>query len=337
MLHLIGFIRKKSTKLYILMLTSVGISVLLISVALQYYQNQRNYIYRDNSYFIMNSNIDLLEIKKESNITNLKKVALLNLDDLNIDSDDFDKNFLADCDNTFVILESSANVSDNNVSIVIPNIINKNKETLLNKNFEIKFNSELNNFNIDKVFSSNFARVILSVNDFEKFNLGNTYIFDLKDYSEINNILSKYNQYEDCNIKFIQYASSSQIIDTIDSLQNMINIIKKVCNIILLIFCVCFIIIIENIINDEFEEMKIEKLIGYNKNIIKHIICKKLIFIDAIVFGIIFIIAYVLKNIILIFFKFDFLLFSDLKIIYIMIFVLFSSMFMCILHKDKKH
>lgn len=99
----------------------------------------------------------------------------------------------------------------------------------------------------------------------------------------------------------------------------------------------CFIIIIENIINDEFEEMKIEKLIGYNKNIIKHIICKKLIFIDAIVFGIIFIIAYVLKNIILIFFKFDFLLFSDLKIIYIMIFVLFSSMFMCILHKDKKN
>lgn len=105
------------------MLTSVGISVLLISVALQYYQNQKNYIYRDNSYFIMNSNIDLLEIKKESNITNLKKVALLNLDDLNIDSDDFDKNFLADCDNTFVILENSANVSDNNVSIVIPNMI----------------------------------------------------------------------------------------------------------------------------------------------------------------------------------------------------------------------
>lgn len=105
------------------MLTSVGISVLLISVALQYYQNQKNYIYRDNSYFIMNSNIDLLEIKKESNITNLKKVALLNLDDLNIDSDYFDKNFLADCDNTFVILESSANVSDDNVSIVIPNMI----------------------------------------------------------------------------------------------------------------------------------------------------------------------------------------------------------------------
>ena len=73
--------------------TSVGISVLLISVALQYYQNQKNYIYRDNSYFIMNSNIDLLEIKKESNITNLKKVALLNLDDLNINYDDFDKNF----------------------------------------------------------------------------------------------------------------------------------------------------------------------------------------------------------------------------------------------------
>ena len=337
MLHLIGFIRKKSTKLYILMLTSVGISVLFISVALQYYQNQKNYIYRDNSYFIIDSNIDLIEIKKESNITNLKKVALLNLDDLNIDSDDFDKNFLADCDNTFVILESSANVSNDDVIIVIPNIINKNKETLLNKNFQIKFNSELNNFNIDKVVSSNFARVILSVNDFEKFNLRNTYIFDLKDYSEINNILSKYNQYEDCNIKFIQYVSSSQVIDTIDSLQNVISIAKKVCNIVLLIFCVCFIIITENIINDEFEEMKFEKLIGYNKNIIKHIICKKLIFIDAIVFGIIFIIAYVLKNIILIFFKFDFLLFSDLKIIYIMIFVLFSSMFMCILHKDKKH
>ena len=48
---------------------------------------------------------------------------MLNLDDLNIDSDDFDKNFLADCDNTFVILENSANVSDNNVSIVIPNMI----------------------------------------------------------------------------------------------------------------------------------------------------------------------------------------------------------------------
>lgn len=103
--------------------TSVGISVLLISVAMQYYQNQKNYIYRDNSYFIMNSNIDLLEFKKESNITNLKKAALLNQDDLNIDSDDFDKNFFVDCDNTFVILEGSANISDNNVSTVIPNLI----------------------------------------------------------------------------------------------------------------------------------------------------------------------------------------------------------------------
>ena len=55
MLHLIGFIRKKSTKLYIMMLSFVALSILFISVVLQYYQNQKNYIYRENSYFIINS------------------------------------------------------------------------------------------------------------------------------------------------------------------------------------------------------------------------------------------------------------------------------------------
>ena len=334
MLHLIGFIRKKSTKLYIMMLSFVALSILFISVVLQYYQNQKNYIYRENSYFIINSNIDLIELKKDSNIINLKKVALLNLENLNIKFDDFDKKFLIDCDNDFVILESSDNVFDGNVNIEIPNIINNNKEILLNKNLEIELNSELNNFNINKVVSSNFARVVLSVNDFKKYDTGNSYIFDLKDYSEINNIISKYNEYKDCEIIFIQYASSSKIIDTIDSLQNMINIIKKVCNSILIIFFFCFIIITENIINDEFDEMKIERMIGYSKNNIKKIICKKLIFVDAIVLGSIFVFAYVLKYIVLIFFKFDPLLFNDLKIIYTMIFIFLSSVFMCILHKD---
>ena len=341
MIHIKCFFRKRTTKIYIILHSFLAISLIIISIILQYYQNQKSYIYRDSSYFILQSKNDLLEeLKNDLNIINLHKVALLDKSNLKIENNEFDINFLADCDNDFVIVyyneKYKEKISDGNAYIEISEILIENKKVLINDKLEINQNDEKTSFNIKDIIPSNFSRIILSKNDFNKISSGNVYIFNLKDYSNLNIFIEQYSDAKNYSIKFVQYYNGMKIIDTLDAIENIINMLKKICVIVLLIFCVCFIIITENIINDEFAEMYIEKLIGYSKNTIRKIVCEKIIIVDIIIITITFIFSYFLKIICQVFLKFDFLC-GNINILYIGIFIIFSSMFMCFLYKDKNY
>ncbi len=302
-----GFLKHKSSKIYIVILTIMLLAITIIFKFFQYYSNLITNIYQENSYFLAISKDDIIEkIIANNYIVNIRNVALLDPNKENF-SENINDTVLLDQGNNFIIVIPNQiqelMLEDNQIAIELPKFVlnNDTELSLIGKRVYFKVKDKQEKFEIIKTYESNFARVIVSHKTFEYLtsnNDYNAYIFTLNDYSKIEEITYYFEMQENVQINFIQFYDSEALLNTIEALEKTINWLSYGCIVIIAVFLILFIIITCNIIHDEFERMHIERLLGYNKLQIKKYIIMKIASLNLIVIFF-YAIAYVGMNLVI--------------------------------------
>lgn len=301
-----GFLKHKSSRIYIVVLIVMMLSISIIFEVAQYYSNIITNVYQKNSYFFLISQEDVLdEIQKNKYIENIEKVAAIKKEKINISEfPNINNNFLIDPGNNYIIVSNERNrnikIGDEEVVFELPKFVLNNsdrifelkeKEMLIDDSIKLKLK-------ISNICESNFSRVIVSDYNFEKLKSDSksfTYIFQLNDYTKQQEIVSYFQEKENVKIDFIQFYDGEAEINAVEVSQDTINYLFYAYIAVVCLFYILVIIILHNIIHDEMERMHLERLLGYNKWQIKKIILIKILILNMIVISIYFSI-FVLMN-----------------------------------------
>ena len=280
MIILKSFFRSKSSKIFLLIFTSLLITIFVLTSFGFYYSNFVTNVYKKNSYFIIKSekeiSKDLYQIK---NLNNIQKVLLFDPEfDENLNK--YTRYFIDYGNDTIIAMSNNYNLKLNRNEIIIE-IPNGGYESLKNinlisNNISFRVDEQTIDFNIKTLSESVFSRIIINAELFDELfnkNILYSYTFSLNnydDYDKINEQLKKIDGAID--VKFIQSYQNDKSINTVNELKNVISILKYVTITISIIFFILFLVIIGNIIDEEFDKMYIERLIGFSKIQIKFFI-----------------------------------------------------------------
>ena len=249
-------------------------------------------IYQLNTYFIVNSNDNIIDILRENdNATNIEKVILFNDGE-----NDFRNQFgfewfnLLDFGNTFLVGkkkeklksgEAILKISKQNLEVV-PDIYQ-----IRGKKISLKVANKTYDFEVKDIEESNFSNILISNDDYN--NIINSsqlysYIFDLKNYDKVDNIYNTFFiMYNINNINYIENYDSEKTFNTIKELKPTIELLKYACIIYSIIIFILLLILNKEIIKKEINYMNLERKLGYSKRQIKKYIVIKLLALDLII------------------------------------------------------
>lgn len=290
MILLKGFFRHKSTKIYLIVFTTLIVTITVLFNFISYYSDIVTKTYQENSYFLITSDKDnYKEVSNQEYVINLKDVILFEPDFSSdfLENQDVTWSNLLDPNNDFMIAipseEDSIVLADNQIAFGIPKDILENFDDIYDlktRKAAFKIENNITKFVIKEIYESNFSRTLISYNMFQKL-LANrnlySYIFSIDDYSKVDHIkksLSKIKGVQE--VKFIQTYQSEASFNAIKELKDVISMLKYVSWIFTFAFLILFFIITKNIVSDEIERMILERLLGYNKNQIKKYLAIKL-------------------------------------------------------------
>ena len=312
MILLKGFFRHKSTRIYLIVFTTLIVIITVLFNFISYYSNIVTKTYQENSYFLITSNKNNYDkISNKEYIINIQKVILFEPSF----SSDFLKNQnvtwpnLLDLNNDFIIAipneEDNIVLADNQIAFGIPKNTLENFDNIYDlktRKVSFKIENNITEFVLKEIYESHFSQTLISNNMFQKLLAdGNlySYIFSLDDYSKVEHIKKSLSKIEDVQeVKFIQTYQSEASFNAIKELKDVITILKYASWIFTIVFLILFLIITKNIVSDEIEKMSLERLLGYNKNQIKKFLAIKLTTLNI---GIIFLstISYIFINILI--------------------------------------
>lgn len=264
-----SFIRKKTTKLFILIFSTLIFIILILFIFNKYYNNFINNIYNENTYYILKSNKNIYDkLLENKNISNLENVIVFEY--ASSSNGNYSK-YLIDCENDYIIGISSNKVKLNINDIIVYSSIDNT--SLEGNNISLIINGETWNFNIKKVYNSNFSRIYLNQNLF--INLLNEqktyyYTFNLKNYKLNIETIKKIDDVID--IKLVKKIDSDKTINTINKLENIIFILNIITIIVIISFLILLLIYIINFFNEGYRSNYCEYLIGFNKKYIKKLL-----------------------------------------------------------------
>lgn len=312
MILLKGFFRHKSTRIYLIVFTTLIVIITVLFNFISYYSNIVTKTYQENSYFLITSNKNNYDkISNKKYIINIQKVILFEPSF----SSDFLKNQnvtwpnLLDLNNDFIIAipneEDNIVLADNQIAFGIPKNTLENFDNIYDlktRKVSFKIENNITEFVLKEIYESHFSQTLISNNMFQKLLAdGNlySYIFSLDDYSKVEHIKKSLSKIKDVQeVKFIQTYQSEASFNAIKELKDVITILKYASWIFTIVFLILFLIITKNIVSDEIEKMSLERLLGYNKNQIKKFLAIKLTTLNI---GIIFLstISYIFINILI--------------------------------------
>lgn len=190
MLLIKEFLRKKSTKICLLLLSLLMTTILIILNFNMYYTNFINNTYKEKTYFLITSDNDFYaDLKKNSNIDNIKEVLVFNINSLDFFYN-ITWNHLISHENKLIV-EKNNKLKEEEIIIAITkeridlfddiNMYNNKKISFLNENQSL-------NFTLKKIEISNYPKLIINDNLYQKL-LGNrkeyNYVVDLKNYEDL--------------------------------------------------------------------------------------------------------------------------------------------------------
>ncbi len=271
MLVYISFIRKKITKIYLLIYTLLLIALFVLLFASKNFEILENNTY-DGSFIEVKSD-NIAELKKIKNIKDYFLALKL--------KDGFEE----------IYLIGNNELTEN--EIILPNHFQNSlskEETIeleLNKTYEFNiknFDSNKNNFSFVNVASQ-------VIEDNKSFS--NSYIIILNNWLKKDKTIKKLeDKYGIDNVVFHSHSSS-------ENYETYINIVKVLILVLLFIFIIILLTTCFNIIQDEHKKNDLYYKLGYSKkkilkfNLIKIIILVILSFVIALIFS--SIIIYILK------------------------------------------
>ena len=271
MLVYISFIRKKITKIYLLIYTLLLIALFVLLFASKNFEILENNTY-DGSFIEVKSD-NIAELKKIKNIKDYFLALKL--------KDGFEE----------IYLIGNNELTEN--EIILPNHFQNSlskEETIeleLNKTYEFNiknFDSNKNNFSFVNVASQ-------VIEDNKSFS--NSYIIILNNWLKKDKTIKKLeDKYGIDNVVFHSHSSS-------ENYETYINIVKVLILVLLFIFIIILLTTCFNIIQDEHKKNDLYYKLGYSKkkilkfNLIKIIILIILSFVIALIFS--SIIVYILK------------------------------------------
>lgn len=300
MILLKGFFRKRTTIIYSIIISTLLTSVILLFMFIKYYSILNTTYFETNSYIMIVSKYNHGGfLKTNENISNFEKGLIFepdytygvlkkqNLED--VQSDNQVNVFWEDLmikhpnigEGIFVFPDDD--LGEKEVALVFgTNILNKpdfntDIATLTinynNKKIGFYYNTEKIEFIIKNVNKSNFSELRISNIVFQELSKENNifiYKVTTKSILKANLIIEK--------LKFIDNDEESIISlnqrytdNELDSvkLNEIINILSIISYVIIFIFFFVLLIVLGNIVKDEYNNIIINKLMGYNKNQIK--------------------------------------------------------------------
>lgn len=350
MVLLKGFIRYKSTKIYLVIFTALLITIAILFNFVNYYSNIVTKTYQENSYFLIVSDKDNYnKIKEKDHVVNLENVILLEPDYENnfLESQDITWNNLFDHNNNFIVAISNTNddikLTNNQIALALPKMILENFDTIYNlekqkASFQIEDNRET--FDLEKITESHFSRALISNEKFQRLlkdRKSYSYIFLINDYEQKNYIVDSLNKIDGVQkVIFNQTYESEASFNTIENLKSIISVLKFASKIIVAVVVILFLIVTKNIISDELENMHLERLLGYNKHQIKKFLIIKMMVLNLCII-ICSIIGYIFINFLIInLLKVKINLFDSLLLLNIYVILLLVSLLFCSFSKINK-
>ena len=290
-----GFFRSKFIKTYLVMFTTLIVIITILFTFGTYYSNIKTKTYQENTYFLIRSDRDIFkEVSEQKEVESLERILLFKPEEnMNLIIENNIKWFnLLDSNNEFIVVLSengSVELNNNEITLQIRNDTLKNFDFLYDlrgKSINAYYLNNSYTFQIKDIINSNFFRVIISKKKFEEL-LNNTnsynYIYHINNYDKIDSIINEVNEIDGIKeIKFIESYNSEETFNALKELENVIVVLNYASYIFFFIFFFLTLVIIKNVVNDEFKKMNLERLLGYSNIQIKKILIIKLIFLNIV-------------------------------------------------------
>ncbi len=330
MLILKSFIRKKTTKIYIMIFCIICASIMTMFSFSNYYTKIIDELFQENSLMIISSKTDhYKELKKSSATKDIESIVLLKpnkkintikslpeyIDGSLVGGNEYGEGSLSEIswnalilpklDSVLVLSGSKYNISlqDNEVAIGIreENYLGFREDIKAITGEQIGFYLEEKpvNFVINKFFSSQWPVILVSDNIYNKFieqSQLHSYRSLVNNDMESRKLLDEFKK-TDTSKEFQAIVETTYNNEDGNSVERFIGLSQALTLIsyaVIIIFAIIFVIIIKNIINDNKKNILLEKKIGYSNWQIK-----KNIFLQLIYFGLLSLIFSCILSIVL--------------------------------------
>ncbi len=301
------FLRKKTTKIYLVIFSILLLSIITLSSFINYYSSVINKIYERTAYITIECKTDCYkEIKKYKSVVNIQPILLLkpNYEDnvlgragyqimdqygnildsrdseenLRINWDDFIFHYTKEYIMVISNDERNLNLDKNDIALGLPKTMSSYdyfykpleeiKEDLIGDNISLYLDEQKHIFKIGTTYDTYFPEMTISSDKFNKLiKKSNTYVRMERRLEKLDNIIDVYRNQ--------MYNEGDNEID--NRLGELIDILRIVSYLVIFAFSFAFITIIKNILSDESKDTKIYRLLGYSKNKIRILLCLKVI------------------------------------------------------------
>lgn len=306
MILLKGFYRKKTTRIYLLLCSILLITIVILFSFINYYISLRDNYFKNNSYILIVSKNDYYSDIIKQDIVKIEKVLLFEPDytssiiqkktlgehgemrsdllywtDLTIGDEDLIKEYI------LVVPKEDMKDTEMNIGIYSGKIgnsmvlYNDNSvfKTLTKYNISFYHNSRKLEYTINNIYLNNYPKVQISSNNFRVlYDNSDIYAYKVlvdnekKAKQTINNLQKNRKNVDDIFYLKTSIVNSDSVLYKVNQI---INVLRYANVIILALISLIFLIIINNIIKDEHQSTKTERLLGFKKQqIVKYLSIK---------------------------------------------------------------
>ncbi len=299
MVFLKGFLRKKKTNIFIVILSALLTSLFLINSFYNNYKTLYDGFMNEHSDFILFSQEDYTDqLTKEQSVESFIRALDFEIIDYNIEesSDTLESIYdnLKISSNTILAFPDSyckVKLKKNEIVLAMPNF-ELNKDAIkkhINQNINFKHNTKKINLSIKDIIEAKATPYTCvseqDYNEFLKEETNNIYSLNIKTYYDANELEMKWDTSDyNGSVKIIHntylkendtndYRYYTELIDDL----KLINIISSIIIFFVLIFA------IKDLINEEEKDILMLKELGFKSSIINLITFEKIILLDIII------------------------------------------------------
>lgn len=301
-----SFFRRITTKIYIVLLSTIIIVVGLLNSFNISLKSEINEIYHNTSLFIISSKIDAYgKLKNDKRVDNVR-TALEFKQPSDFDEmveDDYNKNHPISWtllsyyspSSMLVYKEDGNDLSDNEILLGLDSLTYENSSNIVEnykgKKVTIKYNEKEYNFEIKDLFDAGmFSEFRISKSMYEKLQKEQTKTIctsKIIDQNSEKNVIKDYNEFEkneDDKIGVANFFNNNELssYEILEQYKSELKDLKKATYVLYFVFLIMFIIISKNILEDLYDDIRLERLLGYTKKNVKNNILKRILSMYAI-------------------------------------------------------
>lgn len=295
-----SFYRKKSTIIYLTIITLLFLVLSIMLIINRYLEEIKNNYYIDSNLVLIKSNIDYKDLLENyNNIINIKKCILFSYtDDLITESYVNDLNI-----NNKVIVYPDDDLENEEIILGLMTYyyeFSKSKiSNILNESIKVNFDGKELNLNlIDVVDNERKSNIYIADELFEELTINNySYTFNIKTEKDEKEVRKYLDENIDGEVYYLKYELADDYVIN-EKIDNYISISKILTLVLSGGLLLILIIINKNIIADLDKNMMLEYKLGVKPMDIKKNVMKRLISLHIISFMLSIIVALIISNVI---------------------------------------